>query len=136
MPLTYKPPQELPDEEFPLILTTGRSLYQFNTGTLTRKVGGLDRLRKEEEVEINPKDAQQLSIDHKEVVRVVSRRGEVVARAKVTEVSPPGVIFMTFHFAESSANLLTNHALDPIAKIPEYKVCAVRVEKMAEATHV
>ena len=136
MPLTYKPPQELPDEEFPLILTTGRSLYHFNTGALTRKVEGLDRLRKEEEVEINPKDAQQLSIDHKEVVRVVSRRGEVVARAKVTEVSPPGVIFMTFHFAESSANLLTNHVLDPIAKIPEYKVCAVRVEKMAEATHV
>jgi len=136
MPLTYKPPHELPDEEFPLILTTGRSLYHFNTGTLTRKVGGLDRLMKEEEVEINPKDAEKLSIDHKELVRVVSRRGEVVARAKVTDVSPPGVIFMTFHFAESSTNLLTNHTLDPIAKIPEYKVCAVRVEKMAEATHV
>ena len=136
MPLTYKPPQELPDGDFPLILTTGRSLYHFHTGTLTRRVKGLNTLCKEGEVEINPKDARELAIGDNGLVKVVSRRGEVVAKAKVTEASPPGVIFMTFHFAESAANRLTNHALDPVAKIPEYKVCAVRVEKMPEATHV
>jgi predicted molibdopterin-dependent oxidoreductase YjgC len=136
MPLTYKPPKELPDKDFPLILTTGRSLYHFHTGTLTRKVNGLNTLKKEEEIEINPEDAQKLGIDHGEMVKLVSRRGEIVAKAKVTETSPPGVIFMTFHFAESPANMLTNHALDPVAKIPEYKVSAVRVEKIAGAIRV
>jgi predicted molibdopterin-dependent oxidoreductase YjgC len=136
MPLTYKPPKELPDKDFPLILTTGRSLYHFHTGTLTRKVNGLNTLKKEEEIEINPEDAQKLGIDHGELVKLVSRRGEIVAKAKVTETSPPGVIFMTFHFAESPANMLTNHALDPVAKIPEYKVSAVRVEKIAGAIRV
>jgi len=129
IPLEYKPPMELPDKEYPLILTTGRSLYHFHTGTLTRKVEGLNVLKKEGEVEINPRDASKLGIADGEMVKVISRRGEVVARAKLTEVSPVGVVFMTFHFAESPANLLTNPALDPVAKIPEYKVCAVRVEK-------
>jgi predicted molibdopterin-dependent oxidoreductase YjgC len=114
-------------------MTTGRSLYHFHTGTLTRKVKGLNTLKKFEEIEINPDDAQKLGIDHDGLVKIVSRRGEIVARVKVTETSPPGLIFMTFHFAESPANMLTNHALDPIAKIPEYKVSAVRVEKIAEA---
>jgi formate dehydrogenase alpha subunit len=130
IPLEYKPPMELPDEEYPLILTTGRSLYHFHTGTLTRKVEGLNVLKGEGEVEINPGDASALGIADGEMVKVISRRGEVVARARVTEVSPVGVVFMTFHFAESPANLLTNPALDPVAKIPEYKVCAVRVERV------
>jgi predicted molibdopterin-dependent oxidoreductase YjgC len=129
IPLEYKPPMELPDKEYPLILTTGRSLYHFHTGTLTRKVEGLNVLKGEGEVEVNPQDASALGIADGEMVKVISRRGEVTARAKVTEVSPVGVVFMTFHFAESPANLLTNPALDPVAKIPEYKVCAVRVEK-------
>jgi len=129
MPLEYKPPMELPDDEYPLILTTERSLYHFHTGTLTRKVNGLNVLRSEELVEINPEDASALGISDAEMVKVVSRRGEVVAKAKLTEVSPVGVISMTFHFAESPTNLLTNPALDPVAKIPELKVCAVRVEK-------
>jgi anaerobic selenocysteine-containing dehydrogenase len=80
-------------------------------------------------VEINPEDALALGITDGEMVKVASRRGEIEAKAKVTEVSPVGVVFMTFHFAESAANLLTNSALDPVSKIPEYKVCAVRVEK-------
>ncbi len=130
IPLEYKPSMELPDAEYPLVLTTGRSLYQFHTGTLTRKVDGLNILRGEELVEINPKDASDLGIADGEVVRVTSRRGQVSAKAKVTEVSPVGVISMTFHFAESAANLLTNTALDPVAKIPELKVCAVKVEKV------
>jgi len=129
IPLEYKPPMELPDNEYPLILTTGRSLFHWHTGTISRKVRGLNVLRGEELVEINPDDASTLGVADGEVVKVVSRRGEVTAKAKVTEVSPVGVVFMTFHFAESPTNVLTNPALDPVAKIPEYKVCAVRVEK-------
>ncbi len=131
IPLRYKPPLELPDENYPLILTTGRSLYHYHTGTMTRKVAGLNILRREELVEINTRDALALNIADGEIVRVVSRRGDVRVRAKVTDSSPPGVVFMTFHFAESPTNLLTNPELDPTAKIPELKVCAVRIEKIA-----
>jgi formate dehydrogenase alpha subunit len=136
MPLTYKPSLELPDGEYPFILTTGRNLYHFHTGTLTRRVDGLNRLSKEQEAEISPTDAQRLGIGDNELIKVLSRRGEIVAKARVTEAVPPGVIFMTFHFAESPVNMLTNHALDPVAKIPEYKVCAVQVKRMVETTHV
>jgi formate dehydrogenase alpha subunit len=129
IPLAYKPPMELPDKKYPLVLTTGRSLYHFHTGTMTRKVEGLNVLKRDGEVEMNPVDASKLGIAHGDRVKVASRRGEVVAKANVTEASPQGVVFMTFHFAESPANRLTNPALDPVAKIPEYKVCAVRVEK-------
>ncbi|GAJ18220.1 unnamed protein product, partial [marine sediment metagenome] len=114
-PLDYKPPMELPDDDYPLMLTTGRSLYHFHTGTLTRKVKGLNILGGEGLVEINPEDASALGITDGEMVKVVSRRGEIEAKAKVTEVSPVGVVFMTFHFAESPANLLTNSALDPVS---------------------
>jgi predicted molibdopterin-dependent oxidoreductase YjgC len=129
MPLEYKPPAELPDEEYPLILTTERSLFQFHTGTMTRKVKGLNTLRREELVEINPQDAQRLGIADGDRVKVISRRGEVLAKAKITEVSPCGVILMSFHFTESRTNVLTNSAVDPVSKIPEIRVCAVRVEK-------
>jgi formate dehydrogenase alpha subunit len=129
MPIEYKPPLEQPDADYPLILTTGRSLYQYHTGTMTRKVEGLNILKSEELVEINPQDADALGIGDGEVVKVTSRRGQVKARATLTESTPIGVVAMTFHFAESPANLLTNPALDPVAKTPELKVCAVRVEK-------
>ncbi len=129
MPLEYKPPMELPDEEYPLVLTTERSLYHYHTGTMTRKVKGLNIIRAEELVEINPSDASALGIADGEMVKVISRRGEVVTKAKVTEASPVGVVSMDFHFAESPVNILTNPALDPVAKIPEFKVCAVRIEK-------
>ena len=129
VPLEYKPPMELPDDDYPLTLTTGRSLYHFHTGTMTRKVKGLNILLEEGLLEINPSDASALGIADGEMVKVVSRRGEVMAKAKVTEVSPVGVVFMTFHFAESAVNLLTNPVLDPVSKIPEFKVCAVRVER-------
>ncbi|NOQ17720.1 MAG: formate dehydrogenase subunit alpha, partial [Dehalococcoidales bacterium] len=129
IPLEYKPSMELPDKNYPLVLTTGRSLYHWHTGTVSRKVAGLNVLMGEELVEINPEDASALGIADGDMVRVISRRGKVSAKARVTEVSPAGVVFMTFHFAESPANLLTNPVFDPVAKIPEYKVCAVRVEK-------
>jgi formate dehydrogenase alpha subunit len=130
--LQFKPSMEQPDDEYPLILTTGRMLYHFHTGTMTRKVGGLNELRKEERVEINPEDAQEKGIKDGDPVRVKSRRGEVVARANVTDASPKGVIFMTFHFAESAVNALTNSVLDEPSKIPELKVCAVNIEKASE----
>jgi len=129
MPLEYRPPAETPDDEYPLILTTERSLYHYHTGTMTRRVEGLNVLRPHELVEVNPRNASSLGVADGETVRIVSRRGAVTARVKVTEESPPGVVSMTFHFAESPTNMLTSPALDPVAKIPELKVCAVRIEK-------
>ncbi|MCL7959319.1 MAG: formate dehydrogenase subunit alpha, partial [marine benthic group bacterium] len=128
-PLEYRPPDEEPDAEYPLVLTTERSLYHYHTSTMTRRVPGLETLRPEELVEIHPRDAVELAIASGDRVRVTSRRGEVEAHALVTEVSPPGTISMTFHFHEAPTNVLTNAAYDPVAKIPETKVCAVRVER-------
>jgi len=129
VPLEYRPPDELPDDEYPLVLTTNRSLFHFHTGTMTRKVRGLNLFRGEELVAINPRDADASGIDDGDTVQVISRRGEVTAKAMVTESSPAGTIAMTFHFAESPTNELTNPALDPVSKIPELKICAVRIKK-------
>jgi formate dehydrogenase (NADP+) alpha subunit len=134
MPLSYRPPAELPDKEYPLLLTTERSLYQFHTGTLTRKIDGLNRLLSEGLVQINPQDAARLNIVDGEMVHVISRRGDVIAKARVTGVSPAGVVAMNFHFFESPTNQLTSPAVDPVAKIPEFKVCAVRIEKTKSLT--
>jgi len=130
VPLEYRPPAELPDNEYPLVLTTDRSLFHFHTGTMTRKVRGLKVFADEELVAINPGDAESLGINDGDMVRVTSRRGEVTAKAQVTESAPKGTIAMTFHFAETPTNELTNPALDPVSKIPEFKVAAVRVEKV------
>lgn len=127
MPLDYRPSAELPDEEYPILLTTARILQQYHTGTMTRKVEGLNILHGEERVEVNPEDAKALGIQEGKMVRLVSRRGEVTVRAKITPASPPGVFSMSFHFAECPVNRLTNSACDPVAKIPELKVCAVRM---------
>jgi formate dehydrogenase alpha subunit len=129
VPVGYLPPAEGADEDYPLILTTGRSLYHYHTGTMTRKSDGLNILRDHELVEMNPLDADSAGVGDNDVVRVTSRRGAVSARVKVTEDSPPGLVFMTFHFAESPTNVLTNPALDPVAGIPELKLSAVRVDK-------
>jgi len=123
------PPAELPDQEYPFLLTTGRLLFHYHSGSLSRRSKALHAHVPEGSVEINPEDAARLEIADGEVVHVSSRRGEVWAKAEVTEKVAPGVTFMTFHFAEAAANLLTNPALDPVAKIPEYKACAVRLEK-------
>ncbi len=127
IPLVYKASDEMPDEEYPLLLTTDRSLYHYHT-VITRKAEGLDVLDSEELLRINPVDAEGLGLAGGEMVKVQSRRGEVEVRADVTDVCPPGVVSMSFHFHESPTNVLTNAALDPVAKIPETKVCAVRVE--------
>jgi len=127
-PVEYIPPAEEPDEEYPLILSTGRVLFHWHGGTLTRRSPGLDELAPYPEVEIHPEDAAQQGITENDMVRVYSRRGVISARAHLTDRSSPGVIFLTFHYAEAPANLLTSSAVDPVAKIPEYKVSAVRLE--------
>jgi formate dehydrogenase (NADP+) alpha subunit len=129
MPLSYRPGAELPDSEYPLILSTGRSLFHYHTRTMTGQVPGLNKFLGEEWVEINPADAVPLGIRDKDMVIVRSRRGQVTARAKVTDESPKGLIYMNFHFKESPTNALTNSACDPVSKTPEFKFCAVKVEK-------
>ena len=135
MPLKYPALDGIVDADYPLLLTTGRSIYHFHTGTMTRKVRGLNKMCHEELVEINPQDAKALRIEDGEMVKVVSRRGEVTVKAKVNEVSPPGVVYMTFHFAEVLTNKLTNAALDQYQN-PGVKVSAVRVEKIKEPVKV
>lgn len=130
VPLGYKASAESPDEEYPLLLTTDRSLYHYHSATMTRRVEGLEILDSEELLKINQIDADRFGLDDGEMVKVTSRRGQISVRTQVTEVCPPGLVSMSFHFRESPTNQLTNAALDPIAKIPETKVAAVRVEKL------
>jgi formate dehydrogenase alpha subunit len=127
-PISYTPSAETTSHEYPLILTTRRSIFHYHS-TLSRKVAGLNLLRGEEQVEINPVDAASLEIENGETVKVISRRGTVRAKAKISKMTPPGVISMTFHYPEARTNVLTHAALDPIAKIPELKVCAVKIER-------
>jgi predicted molibdopterin-dependent oxidoreductase YjgC len=127
--IEYRAPSELPDEEYPLQLTTGRCFPHYHTGTMTRNSSSLHNEMPEGMAEINPVDAVRLGIGHNDLARFVSRRGEVISRVTVSDAVEPGVVFMSFHFMEANANVLTNPALDPVCKIPEFKVCAVRVEK-------
>ncbi len=121
---------ELPDANYPFVLTTGRNLYHFHTGEMTHRSKGLHERRPYELTEINPIDAMRLGIEEGEKIRLTSRRGTLVTRAKIVEKVKPGVIFMTFHHREAQANLLTNDVLDPYAKIPELKVAAIKVERL------
>ncbi|AEG16486.1 formate dehydrogenase, alpha subunit [Desulfofundulus kuznetsovii DSM 6115] len=130
-PVEYVPPAELPDEEYPLILNTGRRHFHYHTGTMTLRTGALEEYYGREHLEINPADARVLNIADGERVRVISRRGQVEVTARVVDTVPPGVVFTSFHFPEVAINKLTNTARDPVARIPELKVCAVRVEKIA-----
>ncbi len=128
-PIPFKEPDELPDEEYPLIMTTGRVLQQFHTGTMSRKTEGLNNLAGPM-VMISVEDAENLGIGNSEVVEIATRRGEITAPAFVTKRIQKGVIYIPFHYKESPANRLTNPALDPVAKIPEYKVCAAKISKI------
>ena len=131
-PLEFNPAVEMPNDDYPLILTTGRVLEHWHGGTLTRHFH-LDDLYPAARLEMHPADAARLGIEDGQAVRVTSRRGAVVARVWVGQRATPGVVFLPFHFAEAAANLLTIDALDPQAKIPEYKACAVRVVPAREA---
>ena len=132
-PIEWKPPAEVPDAEYPFVLTTGRVLWHWHTGTMTRRSATLDAEVPTGWIEINPEDAKALGIKDQEKVRAITRRGSVEVPAKVTKDIMKGIMFMPFHFKECAANVLTNNALDPIAKIPEFKACAVKVEKITEA---
>ena len=129
--IDHIPPAELPDDEYPFILSTGRVLYHWHGGEMTRRAKGLKAVYGEALIEVNPDDARRLGVNGKGRVRVSSRRGSIEAEAWVTDRVPPGMVYANFHFPEASANELTIAALDPIAKIPEYKVCAVKVELVA-----
>lgn len=131
VPIEYKAPAEIVDAQYPLTLTTGRLLQHYHTGSMTRRSKVLDEIRPSGMVELNDIDAQKMNIKDGEKVRVSSRRGTIEIDALVTPRVKQGVVFIPFHFAETAANILTNDALDPVAKIPEYKVCAVKVEKIA-----
>jgi formate dehydrogenase major subunit/formate dehydrogenase alpha subunit len=128
-PVEAKLPVEQPDDDYPLVLTTGRVLYHYHTGTMTRRSEGLDWRVPRGYAEINTTDAEAIDLLDGGQVRIVSRRGQVRIQAHVGDRVPPGVVFLSFHWREAPANLLTqDHTLDPIAKIPEYKANAVRLE--------
>lgn len=128
-PVSHRPPAEEPDAEYPFILSTGRNLFQYHTGTMTRKSPKLEREAPEPYVEISKEDANKIGIEDGGRVRVITRRGSIALVARVTERIVSGTIWIPFHYAEAAANALTNPVLDPIAKIPEFKACAARIEK-------
>ncbi len=127
-PVEYLPPSELPSAEYPLFLNTGRQMYHWHTGTMTRRAQGLDSREPVPIVEIAPVDALALGVKEGDPVRVTSRRGSVLIGVRISERQAPGQVFIPMHFREAAANLLTNPALDPYAKIAEFKVSAVRIE--------
>ena len=129
-PAPYRPSAETPDSEYPMIFTTGRILYHYHTSTMTGRVEGLQNISGHAYVELNPADAAKLGIQPGDRAKVTSRRGSVEVEARITDIVADGVLFMPFHFADGPANLLTNTVTDPIAKIPELKVCAARIEKI------
>ncbi len=129
--IDFIPPAERADDDYPMYLTTGRVLYQYHTGTMTRKTDGLNERAPGSFVEISPQDADKFDIEDGATVTVASRRGEIQAQVQISDKAVTGTVFIPFHYAEAAANKLTNAALDPVSGIPEYKVCAVRVSKAA-----
>lgn len=130
VPAEFAPANELPDVEYPLVLNTGRVLEHWHTGTMTRRSKALDAIEPEAFVEIHPEDLYALGAQDGEMLRVSSRRGSIVLKARIGIRTQKGSIFIPFHFREAAANLLTNDALDPVGKIPEFKFCAVKMEKV------
>jgi formate dehydrogenase major subunit len=133
VPANIIKPDELPDEEFPMVLTTGRQLEHWHTGSMTRRATYLDSLEPEAIATMAPVDMERLGIAPGEAIRIETRRGAIEAKARIDAGIQPGMIFVPFCYAEASANRLTNAALDPFGKIPEFKFCAVRVQRAAMA---
>ena len=129
--IEWIPPAEQADDEYPLFLTTGRLLYQYHTGTMTMKSEGLNERAPESFVEIAIKDAERYGLNHDDMITISSRRGEITAKAKISTKAVEGTVFIPFHFAVAAANKLTNAELDPVSGIPEYKVCAVKIDRAA-----
>ena len=130
IPCPYIAADELPDREYSFVLSTGRVYWHWHTGTMTRRTSTLDREVPAAYAEMHPQDAERLDLKNGDYVSVSSRRGQIKISVKIAEKVKEGSIFIPFHFREAAANVLTNPAVDPIAKIPEYKVCAVKIEKM------
>ncbi len=133
--IKFRPPAEVPDDEFPFTLSTGRTLYNYNIGNMTRKSAAIAQKQDENFVELHPGDAERLGVSNGGLARVSTRRGSVVVRAHVGDKVRPGCLWMPFHFVESSTNRLTNDAFDNVTRTGEYKACAARVER-AEALEV
>jgi formate dehydrogenase major subunit len=131
VPADLLPPDELPDAEYPLVLTTGRLLEHWHTGSMTRRASNLDTLEPEAIAGLNPRDMEGLGLEAGGLIRVSTRRGEVVLKARADRDVAQGMVFIPFCFAEAAANLLTNPQLDPMGKIPEFKFCACKVEQAA-----
>jgi formate dehydrogenase major subunit len=128
--IDWTPPAEVPDTEYPFVLSTGRRLYHYHTRTQTGRCEGLNELLGEETADISLQDAKALGIQPNEKIRVKSRRGKVIVKARITPEVPPGMVWMAFHFRENCANWLTNAAFDPVSWTAEYKACAVQIEKL------
>jgi len=131
-PMTYKPPAEETDAEWNMVLSTGRILQHFHTGSMSRRSEILNALVAGGHVELHPADAEKHGIKDGDMVQITTRRGTIKTQAKIVERVAKGSIFVPFHFAEAAANVLTNDALDPVAKIPEYKVAAARIAKASD----
>ncbi len=129
VPAEWLPARELPSDEFPFVLNTGRLLEHWHTGSMTRRSFALDAIEPEAHVYLNPGDAAELGIAEGDFARVTSRRGSIDLRARLSHRDTPGTCFIPFHFREAAANLLTIDEIDPVGKIPEFKFCAVRVER-------
>ena len=130
IPVRHKPPAEVTDKEYPFILSTGRMLFHYNTGTMTTRVANILREYPRNFVQINPADAQRLGIKKQERVMVRTRRGELKVAAQITDKIKPGVLWMPFHFSDEPTNVLTNNAFDPVCRTGEYKACAAKIEKI------
>ena len=128
--VSYRPSAEVPDSEYPYILSTGRQLFQYHTGTMTRKTTAIETVAPGPYVEMNDEDARGLAVRDGQKVRVSSRRGSIEVIARVSEKTLRGMVFIPFHFKEAAANVLTNPATDPVCSIPEFKVCAVKIESL------
>jgi predicted molibdopterin-dependent oxidoreductase YjgC len=132
-PIGFRPPAEVPDETYPFVLSTGRTLYNYNAGNMTRKSATIRQKENRNFVEMNVADAQELGITNGGFARVTTRRGTLVVQARVADKVRPGVLWMPFHFVEASTNYLTNDAFDNITRTGEYKACAAKVAR-AEAS--
>lgn len=134
VPAALLPPDESPDDEYPLVLTTGRLLEHWHTGSMTRRASTLDALEPEGVANLNPGDMERLGIEAGEKISIATRRGEILIKSRPDPDVRSGMVFIPFCFAESPANVLTNPQIDPMGKIPEFKYCACRVEKVEQET--
>jgi formate dehydrogenase major subunit len=128
VPADLLPPDEMPDDQYPMVLTTGRLLEHWHTGSMTRRASNLDTLEPEAIAGLNPREMEKLGVPAGGLIRVATRRGEVTLKARADRDVAEGMVFIPFCFAEAAANLLTNPQLDPMGKIPEFKYCAAKVE--------